>query len=198
MIEGLKHILAHYSPRPVLDQGLVPAGVLLLLYQREGEYHALFTKRTERVQHHKGEVSFPGGVQDAGDESTLATALRETQEELGVLPQDVEVLGALDQVRTKFGFRVSPFVGTIPYPYPFAPSGEEIDQLLEVPLSTLLATEEHARIQDPAGLTYDGVVYRFGGHLIFGATARIVKQFLDLCWRPLIPPAVCGAVDGHG
>jgi len=179
---------------------LTPASVLLLLYPKEGEHHILFTKRTDRVEHHKGEISFPGGVRDDGDDTPLATALRETQEEMGIWPQDVEVLGPLDPVRTKFGFLVSPFVGCIPYPYPFVPSREEIDQVLEVPLSTLLATEECSLEVDFSGNTYLAPTYRYGEHVIFGATARVVKQFLDLCIRPVYSGhSIIGrATERHG
>ena len=95
-------------------------------------------KRSSKVDSHKGEISFPGGKRDPEDTTMLDTALRETHEEMGVRPQDVEVFGALDQTATTSGFCTSPFAGTIPYPYDFQPCEDEVAVVLEVPVSSLL------------------------------------------------------------
>jgi 8-oxo-dGTP pyrophosphatase MutT (NUDIX family) len=160
---------------------LARAGVLLPLFCRDGSYHCLFTRRTDRVRHHKGEISFPGGVYDTSDKDLAATALREAHEEVGIKPQDVELLGALDEVMTMTDFVVSPFVGLIPYPYPFVPSHEEIEEIIILPLAGFLKegalSEEDWTYQEKTAKVY---TYRCGGYVIWGATAKILRQFLKL------------------
>ena len=157
------------------------AGVLLLLYPKEEEYSIHLNIRTGRVEHHKGEIAFPGGGMDSVDVDVQATALRETHEEIGVHPADVDILGILDQETTRSGFLITPFVGTIPYPYEFLPSTAEVAEILEVPVSALLNpsfTEPKEQWIDSELVTYRD--YHYGDHLIFGATARILTKFLDL------------------
>ena len=177
----LQQVLARRVKQSVTDSNLMPAAVLLLVYAKEGAYHVLLNKRSELVEHHKGEISFPGGARDPEDRDFLDTALRETEEEMGVRRGDVTILGQLDDIVTRSNFGVRVYVGTIPYPYPFQPSDDEIAEVLEVPLSVL---------QDPANLRQDArwvdnrlttsYSYACGEHLVFGATASILEQFLDL------------------
>ena len=177
----LQQVLAQRVKKNITDSDLMPAAVLLLLYAKEGAYHVLLNKRSELVEHHKGEISFPGGARDPEDRDFLDTALRETEEEMGVSRGDVTILGELDDIVTRSNFGVRVFVGTIPYPYPFKPSQDEIAEVLEVPLSVL---------QDPSNLRQDArwvdnqlttsYAYACGEHLVFGATATILEQFLDL------------------
>ena len=108
--------------RPEADVPPVPAGVLIPMYEKDGEHFVIFTLRTETVEHHKGQISFPGGAFNPGDENLLDTALRESFEEIGLFPSDVEVMGELDDQVTVSNFRITPFVGFIPYPYTFHPS----------------------------------------------------------------------------
>ena len=179
--ELLQQVLAQRVKKSVTGSDLMPAAVLLLLYAKEGVYHVLLNKRSELVEHHKGEISFPGGARDPEDRDFLDTALRETEEEMGVSRSDVTILGELDDIVTRTNFGVRVYVGTIPYPYPFKPSQDEIAEVLEVPLSVL---------QDPANLRQDARwfdnqlttshAYACGEHLVFGATATILEQFLDL------------------
>ncbi len=165
----------------VRDQSLMPAAVLLLIYPKDGQYCILLQKRTDGVEHHKGEISLPGGSKDPEDRDFLDTALREVHEEMGIRPEDVTVLGELDDVvtRTQFGIRV--FVGTIPDSYPFKPSPVEIAEVLEVPVAELMSPanrREEARWVD--GRVSRAYSYAYMEHLIFGATAQIVTQFLEL------------------
>ena len=127
----------------IAERAGYPAAVTLLLYEDGGEYHVILTARTSKVEHHKNEVSFPGGARDPGDLDALATALRETDEEIGVRPEDVEVLGALDDLVTVSKFRVTPFVGVIPFPYEFRPNPHEVAEILQVPVSHLLDAANH-------------------------------------------------------
>jgi len=160
---------------------LVKAGVLLPLFCKDGSYHILFTRRTDKVKRHKGEISFPGGIYDTSDGDLSATALREADEEVGIKPQDVELLGALDEVMTMTDFIVSPFVGLIPFPYPFVLSEEEIAEIIILPLFDFLKegvlSEEDWTYQEKTAKVY---TYHCGGHIIWGATAKILRQFLDL------------------
>ena len=180
-MQAVRRILSTRKKKSVHDQSLIPAAVLLLLYPKDGEYCILLNKRTEEVEHHKGEISFPGGAKDPLDKDFLDTALRETYEEMGIRPENVTILGQLDDVATQSHFGVRVFVGTIPYPYPFNPSAIEIAEVLEAPIRELLdpvnRREEVRWVDGEASKAY---CYAYGEHLIFGATARIVTQFLEL------------------
>ena len=179
--ELLNQVLAHRTIKPVGDPSLTPASVLLLLYPKDGEYCILLNKRSEHVEHHKGEISLPGGARDPQDRDSLETALRETEEEMGIQRCDVTVLGQLDEVATRSRFLVQVFAGTIEYPYKFNPSAVEIAEVLEVPISALrdpanVRVETH--LENAASVT--SYAYAYIQHLIYGATAKILQQFLEL------------------
>lgn len=174
----------------VADPTLTPAAVLLLLYPKDGDYCVLLNKRSELVEYHKGEISFPGGAQDPQDNDLLDTALRETEEEMGINRADVTILGELDEIATRSRFRVRVFIGTIPYPYSFQPSACEIDEVLEVPLSSL-RDESKLRVETrwELGRPVTSYAYAYNRHLVFGATARILQQFVELLEDGLIKEA---------
>lgn len=180
-IEQVRAALARHTRQPWRESGLVCAAVLVPLAYKAGEWHVVVTRRTETVEHHKGQISFPGGACDPGDEGLLATALRETFEEIGVPPEQVEVLGVLDDFPTITGFVVTPFVGVIPHPFPYRTNAHEVAQVVEVPLS-FLRDPAHLRVEqwDYQGQSYDVLFWDYGPHVIWGATARVLKGFLDL------------------
>jgi len=160
------------------------AAVLLILYPRNGEPCLVLTRRTEQVADHKGQICFPGGAVETADSSELEAALREAQEELGIDPAQLRVLCALEPVHTvATNYVIAPFVAYASSRPAFRPAEREVAELIEVPVAALL---------DPAALTVerwdthgvqrDVYFYRFGEHIIWGATARIVKQFLDRCY----------------
>ena len=160
---------------------LMPAAVMLLLYRKAGEYCVLLNKRSMLVEHHKGEMSFPGGARDAADADFEATARRETEEEMGIARADITILGRLDDNITRSNFLVKVFVGTIPYPYQFRPSAVEIAEVVEIPLRVLrdpAAWRWDSRIEDGQRIAVRS--YAYGPHLVYGATAKILDQFLDL------------------
>jgi 8-oxo-dGTP pyrophosphatase MutT (NUDIX family) len=160
-----------------------PAAVLIPLFYREGMHYIVFTRRTELVSYHKGEISFPGGGYHNSDGSLLKTALRESQEEIGLKPEDVTVLGELDDILTKgSNFVVTPFVGSIRPGYNFTPSAFETAEIIEIPVSALLE-KNCPRKQPPEvldGFSFLQFTYSYGNNEITGATARILKQFLDI------------------
>lgn len=181
-VQGLDRLLTRYRPSSTaVDLDHTPAAVLVLLVPGKDGLCVLLTKRTSHVEHHKGEICFPGGVKESDDSSLKETALRETTEELGVLPSQVTILGPLDTVTTRTRFSLSPFLGLIVSPYSFSPNPEEVEAVLEVPLTLLLDTRSR---REEAFLTSDGIgrryAYAYKDHLVFGATARILTNVLDL------------------
>ena len=180
-LETLRSILSNRPPKTNADESLSPASVFILIYLKDGKYCVLLNKRSQMVEHHKGEVSFPGGAKDPEDKSFLDAALRECQEEMGIDPQDIATLGQSDDVVTRSRFRVKVFVGAIPYPYPFKPSAMEIAEVLEVPISQLVdPVNLREEVRWSGGNAVKSSCYAFGDHLIYGATAQMLDRFLDL------------------
>ena len=164
-----------------------PAAVLIPLFEKDGAPHLLFTQRTNRVATHKGQISFPGGAKDESDRSLLETALRESDEEVGIRPDDVEIIGELDDLITVTDFIVTPFVGIIPHPYTFKPNHVEIEELIEVPLSFFLDPKNLRTEQHPfRGPNITVYYFDYGKHTIWGVTGRIMKGFVDICSDPRI------------
>jgi len=154
------------------------AGVLVPLFVRDGGLWVVLTRRTDTVEHHRGQISFPGGGEEPEDESLLDTALRETEEEIGVSADDVRYLGELSPIVTVTDFYVAPYVGAIPQPYTFQPEAAEIAEVIEVPIAALLDPAILERRMFP-GRPEPVLFYHHGRHEIWGATARILKELLD-------------------
>jgi 8-oxo-dGTP pyrophosphatase MutT (NUDIX family) len=159
------------------------ASVLIPLFINEGDWRILLTLRTDQVEHHKGQISFPGGRLDPG-EDLLKCALRETHEEVGIDPESVQILGALDDIVTVTNYRVTPFVGATEYPQRFRVSAVEIAQLLMPAIVDLLkpgvfSEERKVKLEDGRDHVTPG--YKWRDHIIWGATARILYQFLEVC-----------------
>jgi 8-oxo-dGTP pyrophosphatase MutT (NUDIX family) len=180
--ERLRSILRQRAPTiclPVASRR--QAAVLLPLFKNATDYHLVFTKRTDTLTHHKGQVSFPGGSFEPADGDLLTTALRESYEELGIQPDHVSVLGRLDDLETfSTNFTISPFVGLIPYPYPFRPNPVEVAIVFDVPLSVLADPamgRSYVRARED-GATIEDYEFYINGQVIWGATARIVRHFL--------------------
>jgi 8-oxo-dGTP pyrophosphatase MutT (NUDIX family) len=172
-------------PMPGPDTTYRRAGVLLLLYPRNGEEYVVFMRRTDTVEHHKGQISLPGGAQDPEDPDPVYTALRESHEELGIDPADVEVISILDDVYVPVsGFVITPVVARLrpdraPHQPVFKPNAEEVAEVIEVPVRVLRDKATHrTELRTTRGVTHTVHYYTYGPYEIWGATGRIIYEFL--------------------
>ena len=179
----LKDLLASRSPATKPEWSAVRAAVLIPLIRIGAEWNVLYTRRTDSVETHRGQVSFPGGRLEP-DESPVEAALREAEEELGILRKDVTVLGELDSLLTVTQYEVTPVVATIPWPYTLALHPVEVASAFDVPLSWLQDPAHlEEKMMEPPGSGPTVPVYYFRpyrGEVIWGATARITLDLLDL------------------
>jgi 8-oxo-dGTP pyrophosphatase MutT (NUDIX family) len=187
----LARLLLSADEAAALDvHGRVDAAVLVPLYIEHGELHAVFTRRREDLSRHAGEISFPGGRQDIeeGEEDLRDTALREAEEEIG-LPRDaVTLLGALTPTPTVVtNYAIYPFVGRIEPGHRWKPSASEVDEVLELGLDALRRGYERKRLLR-RGVPFRSDVYELDGHVIWGATARILTDLLERL-EPVLPRA---------
>jgi 8-oxo-dGTP pyrophosphatase MutT (NUDIX family) len=194
-IAGLRRVLAgRPASRLDLDAispgyrrspgALAEAAVLVPVYERGGESHVLLTRRRDDLRLHPGQVSFPGGRIDAGDADARAAALREAREEIGLDPGDVEIVGRLSETLVVLsGFRLTPWVGVVPYPYRFVPQPDEVAGIVEIPVSDLLRPGVHRTgTREAFGMVHEVHWYERGDVTIWGATARILHELLE-AWR---------------
>jgi 8-oxo-dGTP pyrophosphatase MutT (NUDIX family) len=178
--DDLRRVLLGAEEAAGLDvRGLTDAAVLVPLYVQDGELHVVFTKRREDLRRHPGEISFPGGRRDEGEDDLRVTALREADEEIGLRASDVELLGALQPTPTiATGYAVYPFVGLIEPGHAWTPSDREVAEVIELPLGALEAGYSRRRLVR-RGLPIRTDTYQVGERLIWGATARILSDLLD-------------------
>jgi 8-oxo-dGTP pyrophosphatase MutT (NUDIX family) len=156
------------------------AAVLVPLLRQDGEWHLLYTRRTERVESHKGQVSFPGGSCEDGETTPEQTALREAHEEIGLAPHEVRLLGRLNPMNTISFYRVTPVVGVIPWPTVFRPEQAEVARIFTMPLKWL-AERDHRWEFNLLGHNHSIIVYHpFDGEVLWGATARMTVDLLEI------------------
>jgi 8-oxo-dGTP pyrophosphatase MutT (NUDIX family) len=182
LLELLKARLSTVSAKDLPPHPHRRAAVLIPVLEVGGVPHLLLTKRTETVEHHKGQISFPGGRHEELDPDLLTTALREAYEEIGLPPESVDVWGRLDEVETVVsGFAITPYLGFVRSPVSLRLSPDETEEIVTVPLAVFL---------DPANLRVEQVIrdgrprdllfYDYPPHTIWGVTARIIKELVDL------------------
>ncbi len=163
--------------------GKKQSAVLLPLIKIDDGWHLLFIKRTETVNHHKGQIAFPGGAFDLEDGNLLQTALREAQEEIGLNPKHVNILGRIKSFHTTSNFTITPYVALIDWPFNIILSQDEVSKVVIYPISWLAdpSNWEEKDIQLDDGSSIHAYFYLpYQGEILWGATARIVKNFIDL------------------
>lgn len=169
--EPLRRALAAREARRISPGSRTVAAVLVPLFERDGEARVWLVRRPETMRSHGGQVAFPGGKRDPNDGSLRVTALREAEEELGIGPASVDVLGALDDYSTITGFIVTPWVGWLPANLTLRPNPSEVARAFAPPLRAFLAPPEG--VLPWRGWTVDG-------ELVWGATAAMLRSFVSI------------------
>lgn len=186
----LEHLRASLLPEPLTghfvqeeggaDLPLTPAAVLFPIVLREGGHTVLLTQRTAHLRDHAGQISFPGGRVEDDDLSPSHTALRETEEEIGLTPERIQIIGFLPEYRTGTGFRVTPVVALVQPPFELQPDPFEVAEVFEVPLAFLLDPANHQR----HSMHYRGALRSYfampyGEYFIWGATAGMIRSLTE-------------------
>ncbi|HUP46101.1 MAG TPA: CoA pyrophosphatase [Thermoanaerobaculia bacterium] len=161
------------------------AAVLIPLIRNGGHWSILFTRRSENLAAHSGQIAFPGGAVERG-ETLEAAAIREAEEEVGIHRGDVELIGRLDDLITNSGFLVAPFAGVIHEPIEYVMQESEVVEVFEVPVGALLdPAMPQVRYVPFRNRRYPAYYYVHGPYEIWGLTGRMLKSFLDLVWQSL-------------
>jgi 8-oxo-dGTP pyrophosphatase MutT (NUDIX family) len=199
-IQQTRSILNNFEPKRVSISHKKAAAVMILLLNKSEVPHIIFTQRTDTVETHKGQISFPGGVQDQKDGGLLETAKRETLEEIGIGPELIWDLGQLDDFFTVTDFIVTPFAGYVKSNISYRINVNEVAEVLEVPLDLFL-DDTHFEVKkwDHQGKFYDVYFYNYGNQIIWGATAYILNRFIDLVfnYNPAPHPVVEDPRNSH-
>ncbi|MCC6300681.1 MAG: CoA pyrophosphatase [Anaerolineales bacterium] len=156
------------------------AAVLVPLVWQGGEWQILFTRRTDSVESHKGQVSFPGGACDEGETTPEQTALREAEEEIGIHARDVRILGRLANLITISFFRVTPVVGVVTWPTVFRVGQHEVARVFTIPLGWLADASNRWQFEIPGRKRFVIAYHPYDGELLWGATARMTVDFLNV------------------
>ena len=187
--------VAEYDPREITDEAH-DAAVLAPVVVRDDERFLLFTKRADHLGQHAGQMSFPGGGREPSDDDLRATALREADEEIGLRPDEADVVGRLDDIRTTSGYAVTPFVARVP-DREYVPDEREVAEIALLPVAGLLDSDNYESERREHPRYGEAIVhfFRVGGYTVWGATGRILVQLLELTtdWRA--PETVDRVVD---
>ncbi|MDR2017516.1 MAG: CoA pyrophosphatase [Syntrophobacterales bacterium] len=178
----IRERLKNYEAKVIEGCEGICAGVVIPIFQKDGNVYIVLTKRSQTVSLHKGEVSFPGGMCEDEDGGTMNTALRECCEEIGVSAEDVEIIGKIDDMYTFTGFVITPYVGIIPYPYEFRTNPGEVAYMIFMPLKHLMEATPVMENVEHLGKTIMATSFDFNGDRIWGATCRILfrlKRILE-------------------
>ena len=177
----ISSLLDSRKPRRLIQEHRGRAAVLMPIFQDRSGYFFLLTLRTGKVETHKNQISFPGGVQAPEDQDLLHTALRESWEEIGLVPEKVSILGKFDEYFSVTGLIVTPFAAWIDPPLDLTPNPDEVEEILQVPWSIfrdrgLLRVEMKKRFEQETQIYF----YQFGEKEVWGLTAQIIRDFLKL------------------
>jgi 8-oxo-dGTP pyrophosphatase MutT (NUDIX family) len=183
--EDIRNFLTSRPDRGMSLPGSAPyrtAAVLIPLLQIDGEWHVLYTRRTETVPDHKGQVSFPGGATEGLNETAADTALREAQEEIGLDPGQVSILGFMSQYPSITDYLVTPVVGRISWPFEIILSTNEVGRVFTIPIKWLADPQnrEEKLITRPGGQVWVSYYKPYDGEILWGLTARITVNFLEI------------------
>jgi 8-oxo-dGTP pyrophosphatase MutT (NUDIX family) len=184
--EKIRDFLRHYRAQDMPYRTRSPlrqAAVLVPLLQMDGLWHLLFTRRTEKVLNHKGQVAFPGGAVEPEDPDIEFAALRETHEEIGLAPENVKILGRMPDYVSISDYLITPIVGRVPWPFEMTLSSEEVMHAFTIPLQWLAdsANWQEKPITRPDGRREMVIYYEtYSGELLWGITARITLNFLQI------------------
>jgi 8-oxo-dGTP pyrophosphatase MutT (NUDIX family) len=179
--ERVRQLLAARERREAESHALQRASVLLAMFASlpDAAPHVWLVRRSESMRMHRGQVALPGGKREPCDADFLATALRESHEEIGLLPSEVHVLGVLDDRETSTGYLITPYVGWIPEPFVPQPLAVEVARVFAVPLAAF--AEEPRRTRIPwQGAEREILSYEVAGEIVWGATASILRHFIEL------------------
>lgn len=179
-LERLRQLLPDDVETP-LEAERRSTAVLIPLFVSDGEVAVVLTQRTEHLRRHSGQVSFPGGGWEPGDVSLRDTALRESYEEIGLDPADVDVLGVLDDLFTMGSdYVIRPYVAAISYPYDFVPHDHEVERIFTAPLSLFAdASKRREEVRERDGAPYTIYYFDFDGTVVWGATARMLVRLVE-------------------
>jgi len=171
------------SPEHLPPGGFLRAANLVLVHELAGEPHLVLTRRPLHMRRHAGQLAFPGGRIEPGEDA-LQAALREAREEIGLDPSRADVLGRLSETLVlQSAFRLTPWVASVPYPYPYVADPREVDEILHVPFAALLRPDGHrVERREAYGMNLDVHYFELGGEVLWGATARITWELLGI-WR---------------
>lgn len=200
-LEKARRSLRRYTPEPLdetMRKALIPAATFAPLFMKDGRLHLLLTVRTQSVKHHKGQISFPGGRLEDSDDSLLHCALREMEEEIGVLQSSPVLFGQLDEAAVISGYRITPFVGSIPYPFDFVLCPDEVERVLLIPVEEFLNPDIHEMtVKEYMNQDYAIHFYHVQGETVWGATGRILTQLFELAFG-YIPPKYRAYLESKG
>jgi len=186
MLNQLRQRLLTYEPRQFSSRS-PKAGVLIALTDSP-DPQVILTKRSSRLSTHSGEVAFPGGKHDSTDPDLLFTALREAEEEIGLSPRDVEILSPLGQVMSKHSLQVTPWVGIVPAAIELTPNPDELEAIFRVPLSFFMEDRRHHTDEIRfKGKSHFVPAYEYDGHIIWGLTAYMLVELLNVGFDADIP-----------
>lgn len=180
-LEYIRQKLSIHNHTAIPSNGIRQACVMVTIVKKDDDLYLLLTKRSDKVEHHKGQISFPGGMVDDNDESANATALRELEEEIGMSKSNIEILGRLDDFHIPTGFIVTPIVGYVDCLSELKTSEDEVAEVMLIPLEKFFDPSLfRTGTKELLGKQRQIYFYDVWKEPVWGATAHIIKQFTDL------------------